>query len=669
MITRISLKNWKSHLDSEFDFSKGVNALIGIMGSGKTSIVQALTFALFGTFPALQSRKIGLDDLIMKKPQRKSRTEISLDFQVDGKNYSVKRVIELGKGTTHAEIREDGKLLEVNPQGVNRVVQDILQMDYDLFSRAVYSEQNRLDYFLSIPKGQRMQHIDRMLKLDKFENVRENSVSLANRINHGRTEKVKLLTELEKENLEERIKQISEDVRALEDKKGILEKELRGVKSKKERLNDMVSDFDEMEEEKNRVKTEIESARAGLKEIEGSLEEKKGKLNGMDLEEIPKELKKMKKEVETLGEELEKKKEGFEEDREKIASLNAEIKTIKDQISDMERLGDKCPVCESKITEEKRRKLIDVRKGKDIVLRNKVGGLAKNMEKTKKHIELLEKEMQERILKKEKLGSLLEDVDYIKGIEKRRDDYEKKEASLKMELESIRKRMGEVSIKDLREELQEKVAVEREILAKLSGLEEKIEDRDGVLQDLRGREELLKKYKDGIKGDETLVEKLNTFVRVLKITQDQLRQEFLKNVNQSMGMIWSELYPYGDFSEVRLTIDKDYVLQIKGSEGWVSVEGVASGGERSLACLALRVAFSMALVPNLKWLILDEPTHNLDVNAIEQFTSVLREKINNFVEQVFLITHEERVSEGVLGSLYKLERNKEVNEPTRVVGV
>jgi DNA repair exonuclease SbcCD ATPase subunit len=180
---------------------------------------------------------------------------------------------------------------------------------------------------------------------------------------------------------------------------------------------------------------------------------------------------------------------------------------------------------------------------------------------------------------------------------------------------------------------------------------------------------MLKRYKEEIDKDQDISEKLSKFVKVLKLTQDQLRQEFLKNVNHSMSMIWNELYPYGDFSDVRLTIDRDYVLQLKGSEGWISVEGTASGGERSLACLALRIAFSMALVPNLKWLILDEPTHNLDVNAIDQFTGVLRERINSFVEQVFLITHEERVSEGILGSLYRLERNKEINEPSRVVGI
>jgi len=42
--------------------------------------------------------------------------------------------------------------------------------------------------------------------------------------------------------------------------------------------------------------------------------------------------------------------------------------------------------------------------------------------------------------------------------------------------------------------------------------------------------------------------------------------------------------------------------------------------------------------------------------------------MKEFAEQVFLITHEERISEGVTGNLYKLERNKELGEPTKVVG-
>ena len=88
--------------------------------------------------------------------------------------------------------------------------------------------------------------------------------------------------------------------------------------------------------------------------------------------------------------------------------------------------------------------------------------------------------------------------------------------------------------------------------------------------------------------------------------------------------------------------------------------------QRSLAALALRIAFSLALARNLGMLVLDEPTHNLDVNAIDELAITLRERLPNLIDQIFLITHEERLESAVSGYLYKLERNKELDEPTKV---
>ena len=85
-----------------------------------------------------------------------------------------------------------------------------------------------------------------------------------------------------------------------------------------------------------------------------------------------------------------------------------------------------------------------------------------------------------------------------------------------------------------------------------------------------------------------------------------------------------------------------------------------------MSVLALRIAFSMAFIPNLRWLILDEPTHNLDTNAISHLSDVLREKMDRFAEQVFLITHEEGIANGITGQVYRLERNKAANEATRI---
>src|SRR3989338_968588 len=194
MITKVNLKNWRSHLNSTLEFSSGTNALIGIMGSGKSSVLSAICFGLFGTNPEIQSRKLKLDELIMKKPSLKDMAEIEVFFRIDGANYSVKRIIEKKKGTTYSELRENGKLIEApSTQRVNELVEKTLRVNYELFSKAIYAEQNALDYFLTIPKGQRMKRIDELLMIDKFEKARSNAISVVNKISEKKSAMESLL--------------------------------------------------------------------------------------------------------------------------------------------------------------------------------------------------------------------------------------------------------------------------------------------------------------------------------------------------------------------------------------------------------------------------------------------------------------------------------------------
>ena len=198
MITKIRMKNWRSHSNTELDFTKGTNVLVGILGSGKSSVMNALCFGLFGTFPDLQVRKLKLDDIIMKKPKKENVSEIIIDFEIDGKDYSVMRVIERGKGTTYSEIKNGEELMESpNTQRVTEVVEKILKINYELFSKAIYSEQNNMDYFLRLAKGERMKRIDNLLMIDKFEKVRASSSSIRNKLVERKIGKESVLLPIE----------------------------------------------------------------------------------------------------------------------------------------------------------------------------------------------------------------------------------------------------------------------------------------------------------------------------------------------------------------------------------------------------------------------------------------------------------------------------------------
>ncbi len=62
MIESIKLTNWKTHKETFIRFDKGVNVIVGVMGAGKSSVMDAISFALFGSFPALKHKKVNLTD-------------------------------------------------------------------------------------------------------------------------------------------------------------------------------------------------------------------------------------------------------------------------------------------------------------------------------------------------------------------------------------------------------------------------------------------------------------------------------------------------------------------------------------------------------------------------------------------------------------------------------
>lgn len=665
MITRLRLRNWKSHLDSELSFSPGVNALVGIVGSGKSSIMQAISFALFGNLHAVQSRKLALEDVIMKRPQPKKEAEVELEFVSGGKTYTVRRTVKAGK-PSEAEIREGGKILDVSARNVTRIVEQALQMDYELFSKAVYSEQNELDYFLRIQKGKRTEHIDRMLKVDRFEKAREGAVAIRNRLLAGREEKARIVSELEKEGLEERLKE--EEGRILQIKGGIekLREQGKGVIKERARLEKQLETHESSQKELHDVIAALEGIKASLEEMENTLSEKADRAK--DPEEMRKDVSRLDSNIQVLKRQLDDKRQELEGGREQVAGFNAKIRVSRESVEKLDSLGARCPVCDNQITEEKKKALAEKRQEEEASLREKVSSIVKNLERMRNEAEELEERLRGKELERERARAMLGDAEELRLLSKRKDEYAKRKVLLEKKKAVLEKDFSFEKMKKAREELQVKLMEETELFTRMDSLKDKITEKEEMLHSLKERMKMLERYREEIKGDEEVSGGLDGFVQALRSTQEQLRTEFIRTVNSIMDRVWREIYPYGDYESVRLSVENDYVLQLKSSEGWVPVDGMASGGERSMASLALRIAFSHAFIPNLRWLILDEPTHNLDTASIEQLSRTLKERMGSFAEQVFLITHEERICDS-LDNFYRLERDKSKNEPTRIVAM
>ncbi len=156
------------------------------------------------------------------------------------------------------------------------------------------------------------------------------------------------------------------------------------------------------------------------------------------------------------------------------------------------------------------------------------------------------------------------------------------------------------------------------------------------------------------------------FQNSLLETQAELRSELISAVNQAMHEVWQNVYPYKDYSSCRvLPTEDDYALEVLSMDGWKPIEQ-CSGGEKTCAALSLRVSLAMILVPNLSWLVLDEPTHNLDAQGVNLLARALHDSLPTIVRQTFVVTHDEALKEGASGAVHFFNRNKDLGEATLV---
>jgi len=753
MIREVSLRNWRSHENSKFEFGKGTNILIGPMGSGKSSILDALCFALFGSFPALQHRRIAMRDIILNRPEQKKESEVKVVFDWGEDEYTITRKIRLN-GISEAEIRKNGKLVQgPQPEKVSNEVERILGIDYDLFTRAVYSEQNEIDYFLSLGRGERKAQIDELLGINKFESVRKNLSNLLNRIKEMKREKKSILDAIdvakleadEKEAVEEterlrsgikemegKIERISleksklervlealekkeAEHRDLKDRKTGIEHTLRSkrediVNIKKELkiseaefakidekiVNDMEKELEDLEKEYIKMERELASLSSKKSELVEKIKEKR------EFEIEHKELEKKFRSVEELEKVIERKNSEVDLNKERSTELKTKISELGELILSLEKELIKCPVCEAPLSNEKRitlkgrREVEKIKHEKEL---NEIDKLIKNEEKAlkelmglherfakideeiKKHegeekeldrLNLIEAKMKEEVKEKErKLKKFDEEVKRVNRLlEIKRDDASL--SDLEKEIEIINARLGELKfdereLDENRRQANKTDVEESKLSERYSGFKKELEKADELLRIRREELERNRKFKEEIKKYDNLNENLLIFQNSIVETQKVLREDLIEAINSAMNETWSVIYPYRDYKGIRLKAEEnDYELQLKIGESWVPVDGIASGGERSCAAIALKIAFAMVLVPNLSWLILDEPTHNLDEEGIRALARVLHEEVPKIVEQVFVITHDENLRDAASARVYKLDRNKAVGESTKV---
>ena len=185
----LKIKGFTSFRDEQVvDFSDlDLFALWGPTGSGKSSVLDAITYALFGYV-----ERVGREASRLVS-QGQPRMAVTLDFVVGAETYRVTRSTPAsGQTKARFEVLEGGEFRSHDEgadqvRRVNELVKEKVGLDYEAFTRSVILPQGKFAEFLTGEAKNRRRILTELLGLELFKRMaqRANEISKEARISAG----------------------------------------------------------------------------------------------------------------------------------------------------------------------------------------------------------------------------------------------------------------------------------------------------------------------------------------------------------------------------------------------------------------------------------------------------------------------------------------------------
>src|SRR5438067_8406375 len=159
-LNSIHLVNFRQHANTRIAFDLGLTGIIGPNGSGKTTILEAIAWALYGNAATRGTR----DSIRFSRAAPRSTVRVELDFELGGHRYRVVR------GLTSAELYLDGATTPIanSITGVAELLQRRLGMTRAEFFNTYFTGQKELNVMAAMGPSDRAQFLSRVLGYEKL---------------------------------------------------------------------------------------------------------------------------------------------------------------------------------------------------------------------------------------------------------------------------------------------------------------------------------------------------------------------------------------------------------------------------------------------------------------------------------------------------------------------
>ncbi len=673
----IKVENIRSYHEAEISFSRGITLLSGDTGSGKSTILLSIEFALFGlsrgelTGPALLRH--GADS-----------GSVVLHFVVEGVQYSICRTLKRTKDTIQQDVgwlEENGSRSTLTASELRAKVFEIMGYPLQFLTKqknllyrfTVYTPQEEMKAILTQPVDERIETIRRIFGVDMYKTVRENAQYTARSLKSKEQAHQEVVVILSKkldelgekisdtESLENRLKELKE--RKITSEKQVVEAEKNLIVSEK-RLAELQQELQISAIRKRDSKMLSEE----ISRLNQMREQREKRVNAS--KETIDSLIKKKAELEQLisipAEDITERLQEYRKTIEMSQTERGKLLSIKEQCGHKPAVGAgaTCPTCFQQVTGEHLDKISVENDAKYKAAERKLAKLdstiaisketAEKLSGAMEHVQQLKSindrlEFQTKTLEGH-LSDFKEILDVIKEKEAVLEKMppEKDDSKVQEEYELVQHRIREQKTV-ISDRQRETVSIEKE----LSVLEEKIKQMESLKEEHEKTILELKSRKDQQATASNMRDWLLDRFTPLATT---IEQHVLRSIHGSFDAAfrdWFSKLIEDDSLMARLDSNFTPVLEQNGFDTDVSY---LSGGERTSVSLAYRLALVHTihtLLPHLGTtgiVMLDEPTDGFSSEQLSRMRDVLQELA---MEQVILVSHEQQL-EGFVDRIIRI---------------
>jgi exonuclease SbcC len=365
ILQSIEISNIRSIRSEKLEFPSSTMLFFGDVGSGKSSVLKSIEFALFGT---LVHGELSGDSLLRRG---KSKASVNLTFSIDGKSYSIKRnLLKDRKGKVSQKEcvfidHEEGKQTTFAPTDMRRKILSLLSYSTSRYEKAtklplfrytVYTPQEQVKEIIQADPEERFEILKEVFGIEKYEITLRNLEIIKDFLSDKIKEfqiKIQQIGEPEeniinkKKELEETRDLISKLVIEIEEKK-------KQVKSKEKIIERIQQDLDIY----SKKSVQIENKESNSKEYLQKQKKTRRTLSTIQEEISQKDkefqnLKKVELQTELSEKELEKQIDNLQDIK---SQGERELAIITKNVSDVDDLlkEGKCSLCGQSIHEKDR---------------------------------------------------------------------------------------------------------------------------------------------------------------------------------------------------------------------------------------------------------------------------------------------------------------------------